>query len=176
MAPILSFTADEVWQHIPGERSDSVHLERWYEGLFTLEEVPAVGMDRAFWQQLIAVREAVSHQLEALRVAGDIGSSLDAVIDLYGSEQALQQLQALQDELRFVLLTSEARLHIDEAAPADAVDLGDGVSLLASASTQAKCVRCWHHRDDVGAHVEHPELCGRCVDNVAGSGEQRRYA
>ena len=176
MAPILSFTADEIWQHIPGERSESVHLETWYEGLFTLEEAPAAGMDRAFWRQLITVREAVSHELEALRVAGDIGSSLDAVIDLYGSAQALQQLQALGGELRFVLLTSEARLHADTAVPADAVDLGAGLSLVVAASTHAKCVRCWHHREDVGANDAHPELCGRCVENVVGSGEVRRYA
>jgi isoleucyl-tRNA synthetase len=176
MAPVLSFTAEEIWRHIPGERSDSVFLETWYDGLFTLDAAPTAGFDRGFWQQVIAVREGVSRELERLRVAGDIGSSLDAEVELYGTEAVLGPLRLLEDELRFVLLTSAAGLHAGGQRPSDAVDLGGGLWLRARPSDHAKCVRCWHHREDVGGDAEHPELCGRCVENVNGSGEVRRYA
>jgi isoleucyl-tRNA synthetase len=176
MAPVLSFTADEIWAHIPGERGDSVFLETWYEQLFTLDEVPFAGMDAGFWDGVFKVREQVGKALEGLRVAGDIGSSLDAVVDLYGSPEALQGLRALDDELRFVLITSEAHLHRADQRPDGALDLGDGLWLSARASTHQKCVRCWHRREDVGSHEGHPELCGRCVGNVAGAGETRKYA
>jgi isoleucyl-tRNA synthetase len=176
MAPVLSFTADEIWAHIPGERGDSVFLETWYEQLFTLDEVPFAGMDAGFWDGVFKVREQVGKALEGLRVAGDIGSSLDAVVDLYGSPEALQGLRALDDELRFVLITSEAHLHPADQRPDAALDLGDGLWLSARASTHQKCVRCWHRREDVGSHDGHPDLCGRCVDNVVGDGEIRRYA
>ena len=176
MAPVLSFTGEEIWRHLPGERAESVFLETWYEGLFTLEEVPVAGMDRAFWDGLLVVREGVGRELEKLRVAGDIGSSLDAVVDLYGSDEALAALTPLGDELRFVLITSAARLHTQTERPEDSVEISDGLWLRATASQAPKCVRCWHHRDDVGSHAGHPELCGRCVENVDGAGEQRRYA
>jgi isoleucyl-tRNA synthetase len=176
MAPVLSFTAEEIWNHIPGERGESVFLETWYDQLFTLDQVPFDGMDTGFWDGVFKVREQVGKALEGLRVAGDIGSSLDAVVDLYGSQEALRGLQALEDELRFVLITSEAHLHPVDQRPEGALALDDGLWLSARASGHDKCVRCWHHREDVGRYEEHPELCGRCVDNVAGVGETRKYA
>ena len=128
---------------------------------------------------MLAVREAVSKELEKVRVAGAIGSSLDAEVDLYCDAEWLEKLSRLEDELRFVLITSYARVHPLDQQPSDAVgaDLGAGsVSIHVSPSPHGKCVRCWHHREDVGTHSEHPELCGRCVSNVAGSGEPRSYA
>jgi len=178
LAPITSFTAEEIWSEIPGERSESVLLSTWYEGLFPLDE--ASRFSHGDWEALIAVRDAVSKELERLRVAGDIGSSLDAEIDIYcdGSLHAL--LARLEDELRFLLITSYARLNGMETSPAGAVEatLGDGQRFAISAgpSAHTKCVRCWHHREDVGRHTGHPELCGRCIENVDGPGEVRKYA
>jgi isoleucyl-tRNA synthetase len=174
LAPILSFTADEIWRYLPGERSQSVFLETWYEGLFPLDE--ASPYNRELWDFVLQVREAVSKELEVLRVRGDIGSSLDAEVELYGSEPVLEKLSRIGDELRFVFITSSATLSplkgAENTLPTDI----EGLEVRATASGHAKCVRCWHHRQDVGSHPEHPELCGRCVENVVGPGEPRRYA
>jgi isoleucyl-tRNA synthetase len=175
LAPILSFTAEEIWQHIPGGRSESVFLETWYQGLFALAADEP--MNEAFWARVIDVRDAVSRELERLRVAGSIGSSLDAEVDLYCEGPLAEALARLQDELRFVLITSYARVHPLAHRPGHAVATDDpGLWLVATPSAHAKCVRCWHHRDDVGSSAEYPDLCGRCVQNVAGGGEIRRYA
>nr|WP_305793006.1 isoleucine--tRNA ligase [Sedimenticola hydrogenitrophicus] len=175
LAPILSFTADEIWQYIPGERSETVFVETWYAGLFPLDR--DASFDREFWGRVIAIRTAIGKQLEQLRAGGVIGSSLDAELDLYCDAQARADLDKLEDELRFVLITSYARVHGLEEKPAEAVatDL-PGVHMLARASAHGKCDRCWHHREDVGSHAAHPTLCGRCVENVDGAGEARRIA
>ena len=178
MAPILSFTAEEIWQQIPGKRGESVLLETWYSGLFDLDDNDAMNMD--FWFRILETRSAVSKQLEALRANNQIGSSLDAEVTLFCNGSLQADLNKLKDELRFVLITSEADTQSPEAAASDAVsvklDSGETLKILARASTHPKCVRCWHHREDVGTHSKHPELCGRCVDNVDGSGEPRHFA
>ncbi len=175
LAPILSFTADEIWGHIPGERSETVYTEQWYGGLFELDADDP--FDRAFWSQLIGVRDAVGKQLEQLRAAGDIGSSLDAEVELYCGDALRERLSRLGEELRFVLITSDARVLPEEEAPDGAVaaDLA-GLRVRVVPSAHGKCVRCWHHREDVGSQAGHPGLCGRCVENVEGAGETRRFA
>ena len=175
LAPITSFTADELWQHIPGERGESVFTEGWYEGLFALDRDDK--MDREFWTQVIAARTAVAKQMEQLRADGAIGSSLDAELDVYCDEQLHAVLSKLDDELRFVHITSYARLHPLAEKPEQAVttDL-EGLFVVVTASEHNKCARCWHRREDVGSNLDHPELCGRCVTNVDGDGEPRRFA
>lgn len=175
LSPILSFTAEELWRHIPGERSETIFTETWYEGLFPLQVESE--FDRAYWDQIIALRSSVSKQLEQLRTDGKIGSALDAEVDLYCDAQTLSALEKLEDELRFVLITSYARVHPLSDKPEQAVESDvEGIYLHVSASSHEKCGRCWHHREDVGSHAEHPELCSRCVDNVEGDGETRLFA
>ncbi|NIP73111.1 MAG: isoleucine--tRNA ligase [Gammaproteobacteria bacterium] len=178
LAPILSFTAEEIWRNIPGERGESVLLEQWYEGLFALDETAP--MNRALWDQVIEVREAVAKELERLRVAGGIGAGLDAEVNLYCGEELYDRLLRLQDELRFVLIASYARVYRDYERSEHAVHFtlsgNDEAWVEVFPSAHAKCVRCWHHREDVGADGRHPELCGRCIENVEGAGETRRYA
>nr|VFJ92138.1 MAG: Isoleucyl-tRNA synthetase [Candidatus Kentron sp. H] len=186
LAPILSFTAEEIWQHLPGERAESVFLSEWYSGLAPLTETEDEGAptDPRFWTRVIAIRDAVNRELEGLRGAGDIGSALDARVSIYCDEPLRGSLGRLGEELRFVLITSEASVHPSSEAPSDAVAAltdtsGPGGSpfwLRVTPSPHQKCVRCWHRRGDVGAHSEHPELCGRCVGNVDGVGEVRKYA
>jgi isoleucyl-tRNA synthetase len=128
---------------------------------------------------VLAVRDAVKKEIEKVRVSGDIGSSLDAEIDLYCDAGWLDKLSRLEDELRFVLITSYARIHPIDTLASDAVTADVGGSQLGirvTPSAHGKCARCWHHREDVGTSGEHPELCGRCIENVDGDGEQRRYA
>nr|VFK61038.1 MAG: Isoleucyl-tRNA synthetase [Candidatus Kentron sp. TUN] len=181
LAPILSFTAEEIWQHLPGERDPSVFFSEWY---LQLAPLPEEGMDAQFWSRIIAVRDAVNRELERLRTAGVIGSALDAEVNIYCDGELFNSLRQLEDELRFVFITSQANVHPLAAQPADAVEAsidttqGDNSTfrLRITASTHKKCIRCWHRRKDVGTHPEHPEICGRCVENVVGEGEVRRYA
>ncbi len=178
LAPILSFTAEEIWRHMPGsQRGASIFLETWYENLAPLDE--SSHFDAAYWERLIALREAVGKELERLRVTGEIGSSLDAEVDLYCDDPLLTDLNRLEDELRFFLITSYARFHPLSVQPEQGATIqvhNQTIHMAVSASPHAKCVRCWHHREDVGQHTDHPELCGRCVENVVGAGEQRRFA
>jgi len=181
LAPILSFTAEEIWKHIPGSREDSVQLSSWYQlpSAYYSEGEILKQMGRDFWDRVIVVREAVSKELETLRADGKIGSSLGAEVDLYADEETMQLLKAIDDELRFVLITSYARVDTIENRPDDAVDVdiaGVSLAIKVSASAHNKCIRCWHHREDVGTIKDHPEICGRCVENIEGAGELRRFA
>jgi isoleucyl-tRNA synthetase len=168
LAPVLSFTAEEIWQELPGKRDDSVFL-----ALF--EEPESAGDTAINWDALIDVRETVSRALEALRDQGTIGSALQATVVVHADGPLKNTLQQLGDELRFVFITSEATVTGLAEAPADAV-AGEGYKVSVGVSEHEKCVRCWHHRADVGSSPEHPELCGRCVINVSGPGEQRTSA
>ncbi len=111
-----------------------------------------------------------------MRKAGEIGSSLDAEVQLYCDDEIAALLNKLGDELRFILITSYASVQPMSEKPASGAETEvTGLVLIALPSAYAKCDRCWHHREDVGSHAGHPDLCGRCVDNVDGSGEQRLY-
>ena len=172
IAPILSFTADEIWRHLPGEHSNSVFLEEWYTGF-----PDSSSQYDAVWSLVIPVRDEVTKELEKLRASGVIGSSLDAEVEIYCNGSSRNLLEQLEDELRFVFITSDARILDSESAPdATSKTLIDGIRIRAHASDHEKCTRCWHHCEDVGSDAAHPELCGRCVKNIAGEGENRRYA
>ncbi|MFZ2288431.1 MAG: isoleucine--tRNA ligase [Halopseudomonas yangmingensis] len=175
IAPILAFTAEEIWQYLPGERNESVMLNTWYDGLQALPADAALGRD--FWQRVIEVKTAVNKELENQRNAKVIGGNLQAEVTLYADAALAADLARLGDELRFVLITSYATVAPLEQAGSDAVatELA-GLKLRVLKSEHGKCVRCWHFREDVGSHAGHEEVCGRCVDNVAGSGEVRRHA
>jgi isoleucyl-tRNA synthetase len=192
LAPLLSFTPEEIWQHMPRgmhvtgagaekfvERGESVLFETWYEGLAATQGSPE---QRRWWGDLLAIREAASRVLEGMRRDGKIGSSLDAKVSIHADPAIVERYHDVADELRFFFIVSDLRL--DRGAQPEGAVLteleGADVYVAASVSEAAKCVRCWHHREDVGIHAEHPELCGRCVENVValeghGSGETRRW-
>ncbi|HKK16995.1 MAG TPA: class I tRNA ligase family protein, partial [Gammaproteobacteria bacterium] len=173
-APVLSYTAEEIWKYLPGEdREESVFLAEWYE---QLPEIGATREKLAFWEKVIAVRDAVSKPLEQARINGDIGSSLDAEVDLYCQKDLYNVLKQLGDELRFVLITSYARLHDKPVATEGEAPEVPGLRIKVTASSHAKCIRCWHHREDVGLDSNHPELCGRCIENIDGNGAGRLIA
>ncbi|MPW30784.1 isoleucine--tRNA ligase [Agarivorans sp. B2Z047] len=175
IAPILSFTADEIWQALPGERSEFVFTEAWYEGLTALSQDSK--MNDAFWAQLITIRDEVNKSLEQARRDKKIGGTLEAKVTLFVDSQLEQVLSQLGDELRFVLLTSDVSLQaLSEAGDNAAATELDNLKVAVEVAEAAKCDRCWHHREDVGQNAEHPSLCGRCVTNVAGEGESRSYA
>jgi len=174
IAPILSFTADEMWQFLPGERAGDVLFTTWYAGLAPLSDDCA--LKPADIEQLMALRIAVSRVLEPMRAAGVVGASLQAEVTLYLDDAGLQRLATVADELRFFFITSRLTLAPIAEKP-DSAFRADGADawIVASATSNAKCIRCWHYVDDIGSHSEHPEICGRCVDNVQGGGEVRRW-
>ena len=178
MAPILSFTAEEIWQQMPGEHSETILFEQWYTKLDSLDQSDT--FNDQYWQQVTAVRDVVSKTIEPLRKEKTIGSSLAAEIDLFCDDNTLSNLQELGDELRFVLITSTAQLHplADKPSDLDSHDLEHWgqIAVQVAASESAKCDRCWHHREEVGSSNDHPLLCQRCVDNIDGDGEVRHYA
>ncbi len=173
IAPILSFTADEIWRLLPGDRSESLFTQSYHA-------LPDAQADPA-WARLIEVRDAVKKQLEDLRVRELIGAGLEATVTVYADGDTHAALAQLGDELRFWFITSEARVEpaANHGAAADAreVKLADGATIWIEAqpSTATKCARCWHRRADVGGDAQHPLLCTRCASNIAGSGELRRY-
>ena len=157
IAPILSFTADEIWRLLPGDRSESVFGQGWWV-------FPAMVADDLDWPSLLAAREAVRKELETLRIAGTIGSSLQGEITVEAEGSQLATLQKGGEELRFWLQTS-----------AVLVRAGNGFGVRAQPSPHTKCDRCWHYREDVGQHAGHETICGRCVSNIEGPGETRKW-
>jgi isoleucyl-tRNA synthetase len=172
LAPILSFTAEEAWTFLPGSRNESVFLNTWHQFPPGAEREPEID-----WDVFIALKTDVSRDLERLRAAGAIGAPLEAEVTVFAPASAAARLSALHDELRFVLITSQARVVETDAPEGSAVATSaEGVFVEVTPSGQPKCVRCWHRRADVGADPRHPELCTRCVANVEGPGEVRRFA
>ena len=188
LAPILSFTAEEIWQYLPGEREKTVFLNEWYPLSFSFAEDPLQRVYRqydrqAYWNLLIQVRNEVNKAIEKLRIVGELGSSLEAEVELYvkAGSQLFNILAALGEELRFVLITSEAKL-LTINPPKQATHLKINaeelaLNIISTVGKKTKCARCWHRLADVGQDVKHPDICLRCVDNLPdGKGETRVYA
>ena len=158
MAPVLSFTADEAWRTFTRNESDSVLLHTWHQ-------FPDAGGDLCeHWDEIRAARSEVQKEIEALRAAGKIGSSLQAEVEVHAASHRFELLKSLGDDLRFVLITSQAKV----------VQGGHGIVVVPS--QHPKCERCWHYRADVGADAAHADICGRCMENLYGSGEHRVHA
>jgi isoleucyl-tRNA synthetase len=169
LAPILSFTAQEVWETLHGKGA-TVFEQTWCT--FKLPRDAAALRQR--WPRLRTLRADVLKQLEALRAAGKIGSSLAGEVALQAEGEALEFLRSFGDDLRFVFITSSASV-VAGAGEGEPTVL-EGVRLVVAPTGHVKCERCWHYRADVGADAAHPDLCGRCVANLFGAGEARTHA
>jgi isoleucyl-tRNA synthetase len=169
LAPVLAFTADEIWQHLPGRREDHVLLATWYQGLAPMP-ADAV-LSAADFDRLLELREAVSKVLEPMRADGALGASLEAEVEVYLNDETLERFAPVLDELRFFFITS--RLEFKPVVTNPQAEAGAWIHAVST--SHSKCVRCWHYRADVGSHADDPELCGRCVENVNGAGETRRW-
>ncbi len=164
MAPILSFTADEIWQTLGLSLDETVFTEIWYK-------LPEHGLTKArlnAWQAVVNMRGNAAKEIEVLRAEGKVGSSLQAELDIYVSSDTFEALDGLADDLRFAMITSSAKVH--------KVKNDKEQKIVVKASAHKKCDRCWHYRADVGADPAHPHICGRCVSNLFGKGEPRKYA
>jgi isoleucyl-tRNA synthetase len=164
MAPILSFTADEIWQTLGLNAEETVFTEVWYS-------LPQTNLSETriqAWKTIIASRSAAAKEIELLRTAGKVGSSLQAELEFYAPVTSFDALVSLGDDLRYAMITSSTKV-VKVANEADR-------KIVVNASTHQKCDRCWHYRSDVGADQTHPHICGRCVSNLFGMGEIRKYA
>ena len=173
MAPILSFTAQEIWEAMPGERP--------HQFVFAVTEADlpeANGRAQVNWQLIQSAKESVNQAIEAARNDGLVKGSLSAEVALYADGAVFDALTALGDEIRFVTITSEVDLYPLSKAPDSAVtdSVCPQLAVVVKATESEKCERCWHHRPDVGSVSAHPTLCTRCVDNVEGAGEERTFA
>ncbi|HWS40591.1 MAG TPA: class I tRNA ligase family protein, partial [Arenimonas sp.] len=177
LASITSFTADEIWQQIPGLKTESVFFASNADLDILLPTQGAyLQTDNAMMQQLLAMREAVSKVLEPMRSNGEIGAALQANVVVYADGLDFSAHANLEQELRFLFITSELSILPLADADVNAVAVeATSFKVLAKVSTHRKCVRCWHYRDSVGQHAEDPDLCERCITNVNGAGEVRRY-
>jgi isoleucyl-tRNA synthetase len=162
IAPILSFTGEEVWVVLNGKEDVSVFEQQWYE-------LPSHNEGEGFiqgWQDIRDAREVANKQIEEQRAQGALGSSLQAELEIYASGTFYESLLRLGDDLRLVFITSRATLHQRD----------DGFEVKVTPSTHTKCDRCWHCREDVGSDAAHPTICSRCVSNLYGDGEMRKHA
>ena len=167
IAPILSFTADEIWRLMPGDRNASVLAHAWH----TFPNVPALGLD---FDVLTKARAAVKMELERLRVAGEIGAGLEAEVVIYADNAAFDTLATAAAELRFWFTTSVVEVRPPEQAPGHTEGNGS-FSLHVVRTGHPKCERCWNHAEGVGSYIDYPLICGRCALNLDGHGEQRRH-
>jgi len=167
-APILSFTAEEVWQQLSGDMNDGVLLHTWHQFPSSPDNAAIIEQRLSRWRQIRQLRAQVQKRLEEARAQGEIGSSLAAIVAIHAADENYALLDSVGEDLRFVLITSEVILH--PAATADAE------VIIVRPSPYQKCERCWHYRQDVGTHTDHPSLCGRCISNYYGTGEIRHHA
>ncbi len=169
IAPILSFTADEIWHYIPGERSEFVFTEEFYDGLFALDSNEQ--FDDAYWQQILTVRDEINRVLETARNDKIIGGGLEAEVTIFANHEYARLLAKLGNELRFVTITSKA--DVKPLATADVAE-GEvkGLAIKVIRSANHKCPRCWHYSDSPTENT----LCSRCEENVNGNGEVRKFA
>ncbi|AWB68542.1 isoleucine--tRNA ligase [Saccharobesus litoralis] len=175
MAPITSFTAQEIWQELPGEKDEYIFTQLWYDGLFGLAE--GSEFDDAFWSNVMAVKPEVNRVIEQARKDKLLGGALEADVTVYLADDLLAPLQKLADELRFVLITSAAKVAPLADAPSDAIQTdNDAIKVVITKADGQKCDRCWHYTTDVGTHAGHEAICGRCVTNIEGEGEVRSFA
>lgn len=164
VAPVLTFTAEELWAYLPGEHVGNVLFATWYDGLAPLPADAA--LTGADFDKLLALREQVAKVLEPMRANGAIGAALEAEITVAADAQTAARWQPLADELRFLFISGDVTVTAAST---------DDIFVSAQPTTKAKCVRCWHHQASVGGDPRHPELCSRCVSNIEGPGEVRRW-
>ncbi|CUX97328.1 isoleucine--tRNA ligase [Candidatus Hoaglandella endobia] len=175
MAPIMSFTADEIWGFMLGKRAQFVFTETWYDGLCGLAVTQPLNDD--YWQIMLQVRCETNKIIEQARAEKRIGASLEAQVTLYAEPTLAEQLNELGGELHFLLLTSKAQVANLADASNDAVQCEGlkGLKISLCNAEGKKCPRCWHYETDIGQHADHPELCGRCVTNMVAPGEKRKF-
>lgn len=159
IAPVLSFTAQEAWQVLK-DTQGYIFTAEWYQ----LPDFQMNDISHEDWDQVALIKDTVNKSIEQARSDKIVSSNLTAKVTITAPQDIADILNKFGDELRFVFITSDAT-----------VKSSDTLSTIITPADGTKCVRCWHVRTDVGTHAEHPEICGRCVQNLD-DGEMRLYA
>ncbi|MDB4832250.1 isoleucine--tRNA ligase [Methylophilaceae bacterium] len=162
MAPVLSFTAHELWEVLCNEKDHSIFTDYWYE-------LPKHGLsneDINDWNNIIKVRAEVNKRIEEVRESGKIGSSLQAQLRINANKDIMESLTRFKDDLKFIFISSDVTINLHD----------DDLNIEAIPSPYKKCERCWHYAESVGQNKEHPSICKRCISNLFGSGEVRIHA
>jgi isoleucyl-tRNA synthetase len=157
LAPILSFTADEAWDHVSGKEADSVHLMTWQPLVFALSNA-----EEKIWEELFEIREAALTELEKARQSKLIGKALDAQVEVKVASSKRATLENRVELLRELLNVSQLRLTRAETSGENAAP----PRISVSKAEGQKCERCWHWETDIGSHPNHPTICGRCVKAI----------
>jgi isoleucyl-tRNA synthetase len=175
VAPVLSFTAEEIWQHTSWKQEESVFLSTWFTAWPKIVENPE--FNNNYWREILNIRDAVNVVLEQSRKSAVLGSGLEAELTLYCNNNLYKTLYHLKDELRFVLITSQANIVETTTQPEHAVSTSiSGLYIHVAISKHEKCSRCWHRRAEVNQHKQYPNICARCIENLGEIGEIRSFA
>ena len=162
MAPVLSFTAEELWNVVNKDNKSTIFVENWYE----LPSHDLSGEELLRWQQALDVRNLANKKIEALREEGIIGSSLQAELEISAPSDIYKNLSFFDNELKYILITSKISLKESQK----------NLEIKVKASKNNKCERCWHYEEDIGNSSEHPTICKRCISNLFEEGEERKHA
>jgi isoleucyl-tRNA synthetase len=166
LSPFLSFTAEEAWQSFPHGSKEKVKESIFMEEFGNFPEVADADELLAKWNRIREIRSEVTKAIEVEREAGHVGSSLQAELTIKVGDIDFAILHSLEDDLRFVTITSSANIELSTK----------GLEVLVRGSQYKKCGRCWHHTADVGSNPAHVELCGRCISNLFGDGDHHLFA
>ncbi|CAL1329245.1 isoleucine--tRNA ligase [Candidatus Providencia siddallii] len=174
ISPILSFTSDEIWKKLPGKRSKFVFTEEWYDGLFCLNN--SIEMNDNFWKKILIIKTEVNKILEQARRNKYIKSSLETSLILYADNDIFKKLNMLRDELHFVFMTSQIKILNINESPNDAKNSGlNGLKIICNKAEGKKCNRCWHYTKDISINLQQKDICNRCISNIFGDGEVRKF-
>ncbi|QOI11288.1 isoleucine--tRNA ligase [Blochmannia endosymbiont of Colobopsis nipponica] len=175
ISPIISFTASEIWNCLPGKRSNYVFTEEWYDSLFYIDYDCLMNND--YWNTLFQVRNEVNKAINKARTEGIIKSSLEASIILYAEPSLAEKLRVVGSELYFLFLTSTVMIvnHINHFESTLLHEGFEGLKIFLKKAEGKKCHRCWHYEIGVGSNNDYPDLCKRCILNIFGPGEDRRF-
>jgi isoleucyl-tRNA synthetase len=166
LSPFLSFTAEEAWQSFPHGSGNKPSESIFMEEFGALPAINHADELLAKWNRIREIRSEVTKAIEIEREAGNVGSSLQAELTIKLGDVDFAILHSLEDDLRFVTITSSANIELSN----------EGLEVLVRSSQFKKCGRCWHHTKDVGVNADHPDLCGRCISNLFGDGDHRLFA
>jgi isoleucyl-tRNA synthetase len=162
IAPILSYTSEEIWQLCPSllEQEESVFLSNFSDN----NEETSMKIDSSEWKRIFEIKDIVNQSIEQMRNDNALKGSLDAIVNIEANVEDFKILEKLGEELHFLFISSEA-----------SITQGKELKINITSSKNQKCSRCWHRDSTIGNVENHPEICGRCVENIEKDGEQRSF-
>ncbi|MCR3754929.1 MAG: isoleucine--tRNA ligase [Candidatus Westeberhardia cardiocondylae] len=176
ISPIISFTAQEIWQHIPGQHKTHLFTEEWYKNLYHLN--PKEVLNEKYWNLIQKIKDEINIIIEKEKNNHAVHSSLETNVILYAKPNLAKKLKIIENELYFALSTSSAKIknyyedHKKLAIPCKNLN---NLKILITKAKGDKCQRCWHYTTDIQKNTKYPTICHRCINNITGIGETRKF-